>query len=36
MMFDQSHTQTVLPLEKSHLIVLKRETYRRIIGMYLF
>ncbi|CAD8048835.1 unnamed protein product [Paramecium primaurelia] len=31
MIFDQSHTQTVLPLEKSHLIVLKRETYRRII-----
>ncbi|CAD8140861.1 unnamed protein product [Paramecium octaurelia] len=31
MIFDQSHTQTVLPIEKSHLIVLKRETYRRII-----
>ncbi|CAD8057741.1 unnamed protein product [Paramecium sonneborni] len=31
MMFDQQHTQTILPLEKSHLLVIKRETYRRII-----
>ncbi|CAD8059806.1 unnamed protein product [Paramecium primaurelia] len=30
MMFDQSHTQTILPLEKSHLIVIKRDVYRRI------
>ncbi|CAD8132239.1 unnamed protein product [Paramecium octaurelia] len=31
MMFDQQHSQTILPLEKSHLLVIKRETYRRII-----
>ncbi|CAD8140900.1 unnamed protein product [Paramecium pentaurelia] len=33
MMFDQQHTQTILPLEKSHLLVIKRETYRRIIDL---